>query len=82
MNLQESYFTVQHRRGTENANADTLSRFRPKISSDRSTPPVQTTASNSICLVQLTSDCNVQQEQQQNAVLVAGEVSCTCWAKI
>ena len=53
MDLQEFYFTVQHKAGKENTNADALSRLCPP-SSFKSPSPIPL-KDNAVCFVQLTS---------------------------
>ena len=67
MDLQEFYFTVQHRAGKENTNADALSRLCPP-SSFKSPSPIPL-KDNAVCFVQLTSVFNLQEEQQKDSSL-------------
>ena len=61
MDLQEFSFTVQHRAGKDNANADALSRL---CSSSLIKPPSPTPLKdNAVCFVQLTPVINIQEEQ-------------------
>ena len=67
MDLQEFSFTVQHRAGKDNANADALSRLCPSSSIN---PPSPTPLKdNAVCFVQLTPVINLQEEQQKDSSL-------------
>ena len=67
MELQEFCFTVHHRAGTDNANADALSRLCPPSSAISPSPtPLQ---NDFACFVQLTSTCNLQEEQKKDTAL-------------
>ena len=67
MDLQEFSFTVQHRAGKDNANADALSRLCPPSSFK---PPSPTLSKDkAVCFVQLASVFNLQEEQQKDSSL-------------
>ena len=67
MDLQEFSFTVQHRAGKDNANADALSRLCPPSSFK---PPSPTPSKDkAVCFVQLASVFNLQEEQQKDSSL-------------
>ena len=67
MDLQEFSFTVQHRAGKDNANADALSRLCPPLSFK---PPNPTPSKDkAACFVQLASVINLQEEQQKASSL-------------
>ena len=60
-------FTVHHRVGTDNANADALSRLCPLSSAISASPtPLQ---NDVVCFAQLTSTCNLQKEQKKDTAL-------------
>ena len=67
MDLQELSFTVQHRAGKDNANADALSRFCPSSSINPPSPTLL--KDNAVCFVQLTPVINLQEEQQKDSSL-------------
>ena len=67
MDLQEFSFTVQHRAGKDNANADALSRLCPPSSFK---PPSHTPSKDkTVGFVQLASVFNLQEEQQKDSSL-------------
>ena len=67
MDLQEFSFTVKHRAGKDNANADALSRLCPLLSVK---PPSPTPLKdNAVCFMQLTPVINLQEDQQKDSSL-------------
>ena len=66
MDLQRFSFTVEHRAGKDNANADALSRLCP--SSVNPLSPIHL-KDNAVCFVQLTPVFNLQDEQQKDSSL-------------
>ena len=67
MDLQDFSFTVQHRAGKDNANADALSRLCP--SSSIKPPSPNPLKNNAVSFVHLPPVFNLQEEQQKDSSL-------------
>ena len=69
MDLQEFSFTVRHRAGKDNANADAISRLCPSLSIKPPSPTLLKDDAAAACFVQLTPVFSLQEEQQKDSSL-------------
>ena len=69
MDLQEFSFTVRHRAGKNNANADALSRLCPSLSLMPPSLTLWKDDAAAACFVQLTPVFSLQEEQQKDSSL-------------